>query len=51
MRGLFYSILNVDTKEKTFVGLDSAKAQKVLEQMKKENPNANLMITFKWGHI
>ena len=51
MRTIFYAVLNLDTMEKTCIGVNHLKAEEKLTEMQKENPKGNYKIIYKWASI
>lgn len=51
MRAIFYSVIEKDTKARVSVGVNHAKAQSKLAELKASNPNGNYVIGYKWGSI
>ena len=51
MRTIFYSVVNLDTMKKTFVGVNHSKTEEKLVEMQKENPKGNYKVVYKWGNI
>lgn len=51
MRGIFYSLVNTDNNTKVFAGRTEKQARELLAEAKSINPNANIIITYKWGNI
>ena len=51
MRGLWYSVVNMVTMEKTFVGLDSFKANEKLAEMRKADLQGEYKLVYKWANL
>lgn len=51
MRGLFYSVIEMNTKKKFSVGLSREKAVQKMIELAKENPKGDYRIAYKWGSI
>lgn len=52
MRTIFYSVADIETHKKMTCGyIDKEKAEVKLEELKKENPNGNFKIVYKWASI
>lgn len=48
MRLIQYAVVNKDNGKVTRIGASLTKANAKLDEMKKANPNANLVIAHKW---
>ena len=51
MKAFFYSVINVETKERWSCGCYEKNARKKLEELQQANPNGKYKIVYKWGAI